>query len=115
MLVRLRFKSRSLRATNVVEFRPTAPPTAAPAEPGVVTNEEIAAGLAALLSPVAAVFFTIACWRLGQDLGVASNFFIVDGPFSHWQVWLTLAGLIFGASGLLNRMARKDDDTPATS
>jgi hypothetical protein len=79
----------------------------------VVTNQEIASGLAVLLSPVATVFFAITCWRLGQDLGVTSNFFIEDGPFSHWQVWMTLAGLIFGASGWLNRRGDKDEDTPA--
>jgi hypothetical protein len=99
----------------VVEFRPPAPPADVPAKPGVVTNEEIASGLAALLSPVAAVFFSLACWRLGQDLGLARNFFIEDGPFSHWQVWLTLAGSIFGASSWLNRRGVKDDDTPATN
>ena len=115
MLVRLRFKSKSLRATNVVEFRPPSEPAAAPADPSVVTNQEMAAGLASLLAPVAAVLFAISCWRLGQDLGFAGNFFIHEGPLSHWQVWLTMAGLIFAASHWLNRLARNDDDNPATS
>jgi hypothetical protein len=53
--------------------------------------QEIEGGLAAILSPIAAALFAISLWRLGQDLGVAANFFIEDGPLAHWQPWFAFA------------------------
>jgi hypothetical protein len=75
----------------------------------------MASGLAALLSPAAAMLFALALWRLGQDMGFARNFFITQGPLSHWQVWLAGAAAVLAMSQWLNRRARPSDDEPATN
>ena len=103
MIVRIRF------------HRPSKPlPEPAPvAEP--VTWQEMASGLAALLPPAAAMCFALGFWRLGQDMGYARNFFITEGPLSHWQVWFAGACAVLAISQWLNRRARPDDDEPATN
>lgn len=90
-------------------------PAAAPAE--VVSLEEMASAIAALLTPAFALTLAIAVWRLGQDLGFASSFFITEGVWSHWQVWFALAMVIQLASTRLNRRARpaSAEDEPATN
>jgi len=109
MTVRLRFKTNS-------GTKPKAARTPVlPRNTNAVTGKEIAAGLASLLSPLAALCVAIAFWRLGQDIGFAREFFITDGPFSHWQVWFAVAGCLIAASTWLNRRGRNDDDSPATS
>lgn len=80
------------------------------ARPDVVSVEEMASGMATLLSPAAAVCFALAFWRLGQDMGWARNFFIADGPLSRWQVWFVLAGAVVVVSHWLNRRARQGQD-----
>lgn len=44
-----------------------------------------------LLTPVAMTGYAFALWRLGADLDWTSDFFIADGIFSKWQVWLAIA------------------------
>ncbi len=118
MIVRLRFKSNSIKR---VQTLPVAVPEPAPrqappdGDPNIVTGKEMAAGLASLLSPVAALCAAMAFWRIGQDMGFAGKFFISDGPFSHWQVWFAAAGCLIAASIWLNRRSRGDDDTPVAS
>ncbi|HEY3443841.1 MAG TPA: hypothetical protein VGK29_24010 [Paludibaculum sp.] len=73
----------------------------------------MAGGLAALLSPAAAVCFALAFWRLGQDMGFAHNFFVADGPLSHWQVWFAFASVVLATGQWLNRRARRIADEPA--
>ncbi|MBI5281050.1 MAG: hypothetical protein HY858_05155 [Candidatus Solibacter usitatus] len=112
MRVRLRFKnSHKKRAKVAPKLR---------REPDVVTPEEMAGTLATLLHPAAVILFAIAGWRLGQDLGIAGEFFLTDGPFSHWQPWLGAAAAVVSAALWLNRRSRParvrlDDDEAATS
>ncbi|MBI5084709.1 MAG: hypothetical protein HZB13_08945 [Acidobacteria bacterium] len=112
MRVRLRFKHNPRgRARGVPKVR---------RKPDVVTPEEMAGTLAALLHPAAAILFAIAAWRLGQDFGFARDFFVTDGPFSHWQPWFGAAAAVLSAALWLNRRSRParvrlDDDEPATS
>ncbi len=44
-----------------------------------------------LADPFALAALALALWRLAADLNWADNFFIGQGLFSHWQVWLALA------------------------
>jgi uncharacterized ferritin-like protein (DUF455 family) len=112
MVVRIRFRHSSAKRLNVVAIRPTA--SARPAEPDIVQPHEIAAGAASLLWPVAAMVFALALWRLGQDLGLTASFFIQEGPFSHWQVWLALAVSLGAACSWLSKRGGTDDDSRAT-
>lgn len=108
MVVRIRFKQSPVKRSNVVAIRPALPPR----EP--VSSQEIAAGAASLLWPVAAMVFALALWRLGQDLGLTASFFIQEGPFSHWQVWLALAVSLGAACSWLSKRGGTDDDSRAT-
>lgn len=47
--------------------------------------------VAIVLDPVALAALSLGLWRLGADMNWTGNFFIGDGLFSHWQVWLALA------------------------
>ena len=44
-----------------------------------------------VLDPLALAALSLGLWRLGADLNWTGNFFIGDGLFSHWQVWMALA------------------------
>ena len=110
MIVRLRLK-RAPQQPPPIPATPLVPARGSE----VVTWQEMAGGLASLLSPAAAICFSLAFWRLGQDIGFARSFFIVEGPFSHWQVWFVCASLVLGAGQWLNRRARVSDDEPATN
>lgn len=101
MVVRLRFKQNSSKKNNVVPLRPVA--AERPPEADIVSTDEIAAGAASLLWPVAAMVFALALWRLGADLGLTAGFFIQEGPFSHWQVWMAAAVTLGGTCGWLSR------------
>ena len=59
-------------------------------------NRRIALGLAALLAPAALAAYVLGVWRLCTDVGIAGDFEIKQGLFSHWQVWIAL-----GAAGNL--------------
>ncbi|QOY89059.1 hypothetical protein [Paludibaculum fermentans] len=123
MIVRLRFKQAALRPATptavqrkaqVVEMpAPVAP--APPENPNHVSKQEMAGGLAALLTPAATLTFAISLWRLGQDLGLTKNFFITEGPFSHWQVWVALTGMLSGSSFYLNRKSEQAARRTATN
>ncbi len=49
---------------------------------------EVASGFAGLLSLVSVACFALSAWKILSDLGMAGRFFIADGVFSHWQVWI---------------------------
>jgi hypothetical protein len=58
--------------------------------------------LVSLLTPAALVALAMGLWRIGSDLGWASDFPIAAGFFSHWQVWIALSiGLKMLSSFLL--------------
>lgn len=62
--------------------------------------------ISVLLTPAALIAFTICFWSLGSELQWTSAFFVSQGIFSHWQVWLVLAGLMLLIARLLRRWAR---------
>ena len=57
----------------------------------VATAAETLRMTAALLTPFSLVAASLWCWSLAADLGLAGDFFIEDGLFSHGQVWLAMA------------------------
>jgi hypothetical protein len=69
-------------------------------------NRELASVAAALLTPAAAMALVLGVWRLGSDLKWTGEFAIRRGIFSHWQVWIAMAGLLQTCASILNRYAR---------
>jgi hypothetical protein len=63
----------------------------------------LASAVASLLAPAGLTASALAFWRLGSDLGLARQFIITAGLFSHWQVWLAVAGLVQFTATMLNR------------
>jgi hypothetical protein len=49
---------------------------------------ELASGLAGLLTLVSVACFTMSVWKLLSEMGWVGKFFIAEGVFSHWQVWI---------------------------
>lgn len=76
----------------------------------VARNRELASITAALLTPAAAMSFVLGVWRLGSDLNWTGQFAISRGLFSHWQVWIAMAGLLQTCASLLNRYGRGGGD-----
>jgi hypothetical protein len=91
MLVRIRFSAQS--KDDVPRFR----------------NEALA--IAALLTPSALIAFTIFFWDISSDLRWTTNFFVLSGPFSHWQVWLASAAALLLFARLLNRYAQPNESS----
>jgi hypothetical protein len=100
MVIKLRWKPKRNSTPNVIEI-PRRPGETGPER--VVTAEEMAQGLSALLWPASTVPLALAVWRMGQDLGFASEFFLQDGLASRWQIWFA-AGLVMMAAA--RHMAR---------
>jgi hypothetical protein len=69
-------------------------------------NRELASMAAALLTPAAAMALILGVWRLGSDLGWTGEFAIPRGLFSHWQVWIAMAGILQTCASILNRYGR---------
>lgn len=63
----------------------------------------LATGIAVLLSPMALMAAVLGFWKIGADLGVAGDFAIPEGAFSHWQVWLALAGVLEILAAMLEK------------
>ncbi|HYI95766.1 MAG TPA: hypothetical protein VEX68_19655 [Bryobacteraceae bacterium] len=61
-----------------------------------------------LMTPVALVGYVLAFWRLGADLNWLGEFFIAQGLFSRWQVWLAIAIVTQLVANQLNRAAERD-------
>lgn len=107
MVVKVRWK-RSSQASRRARAKTAPPPP--------LTQQEVEGGLAAILSPLAAVCFALSVWRLGQDLGLTGNFFIQDGPLAHWQPWFALSAAFALTSSRLNRRSQSGGgNTPATN
>jgi hypothetical protein len=69
---------------------------------------ELALATGALLTPAALMALVLGCWRLASDLNLTGEFVISRGLFSHWQVWMVLAGILQTCASLLNRYGRGD-------
>ncbi|HWR51160.1 MAG TPA: hypothetical protein VN428_08635 [Bryobacteraceae bacterium] len=73
-------------------------------------NRELASFAAALMTPAAVAAFVLGVWRLASDLEWAGAFVISHGLFSHWQVWIAMAGLLQTCASALNRFGRGGSD-----
>jgi hypothetical protein len=60
------------------------------------------------MTPVALVGYVLAFWRLGADLNWLGEFFISQGLFSRWQVWLAIAIVTQLVANQLNRAGQRD-------
>ena len=60
------------------------------------------------LNPGAMVALVFAVWRLGQDLGWAGQFLFSEGLFSHWMVWMMLAGGLKALAVMATRNTRNE-------
>jgi hypothetical protein len=69
-------------------------------------NKRFALAAGALLTPAALMASALGFWRLAADLNMTGEFGITTGIFSHWQVWMILAGLLGWSSWHLNRYGR---------
>jgi hypothetical protein len=66
----------------------------------------VASIAAAFLTPAAAMALVLGAWRLGYDLKWTGEFAITRGIFSHWQVWIAMAGVLQTCAAILNRYGR---------
>lgn len=69
-------------------------------------NRHVALAIAALMTPATLMMFVMAMWRLGADVGVATEFPITEGVWQHWQMWIAAAAVSHLVSVLLNRYGR---------
>jgi hypothetical protein len=91
MIVRIRFR----RARKTVRTRRA--------------SQRLAAGIGALLPPLAFTAGVLAVWRIAADLKMAGTFAISTGLFSHWQVWLLAAILLGLCARALNQYGKNED------
>jgi hypothetical protein len=75
-------------------------------------NQHVALALASLLTPGAVMACVLVLWRIAADLKAVAQFPISSGLFSHWQVWITLAGSLQFAATLLNRYGKSNPMLP---
>ena|SRR6476620_4748629 len=61
------------------------------------------------MNPLALVSYVLAMWRLGADLNWLDEFFIHQGIFSRWQVWLAIAIATHLIANQLNRIGSAND------
>ena len=73
-------------------------------------DRKLASIAAALLTPAAVMALVLGVWRLSADLNWTGEFAISRGIFSHWQVWIALAGLLQTCAAILNRYGRGGRD-----
>lgn len=66
-------------------------------------NRQAASVAAALLMPIALLALALGLWRLTVDLDPTVQFPISQGLFSHWQVWMAVAGALGTFASILNR------------
>lgn len=110
MIIRLRWKLRPRPAPNVIEIPRR---HGSPGNGELVTGEEMARGLSAVLWPASTVPMALALWRMGQDLGFARDFFLRDGLASKWQIWFVLSLTMMCAARRLARWKAQDAETAA--
>jgi hypothetical protein len=75
-------------------------------------NQHVALAMASLLTPAAVMACVLAFWRLAADLNATGQFPIADGLFSHWQLWLALAGSLQFCATVLNRYGKPEATIP---
>ena len=75
----------------------------------VIYQLALAAG--SLLTPLAVAAFTVAFWGFAAEFGWAGKFFVTVGLFSHWQVWLALAGVFLLFARLLSGYGANKEST----
>jgi hypothetical protein len=73
-------------------------------------TRKLASVVASLLTPAALMALALGVWRLGSDLNLTGEFAISGGLFSHWQVWIAVAGLLQACASILNRYGRGGDE-----
>jgi Zn-dependent protease len=76
----------------------------------IARNRKLASVAAALLTPAAAMALVLGVWRLGSDLQWTGEFAISRGLFSHWQVWIAMAGVLQTCAVILNRFGSGGGD-----
>jgi hypothetical protein len=74
-----------------------------------IASQEAAPVIGYLMTPISLIGYVLAIWRLMADLKWLGNFFIEDGLFSHWQVWLALAIGVQMLASYLSRSGRSDN------
>ena len=86
----------------------------------VAVPQPLAAGFNSLLvttgvflTPAAVLTGTLSAWRFGVDLGWAKSFFISEGLWSHWQVWLALTIALQIAAFHLKKLGQKQAQATA--
>ena len=75
------------------------------------TLARLALAIAALMPPLALTAGLLAIWRIAADLKLAASFAIVNGLFSHWQVWMGAAVALQLLAYGLNRYGNGQDPT----
>lgn len=75
-------------------------------------NKHVALAAATLLSPAKVAALALGCWRLAADLRITARFAISDGLFSHWQVWVGIAGIFHVVAMALNRYGGSEPMLP---
>ena len=69
-------------------------------------NRHLALAAGAFLQPAALLAYVLGFWRLAADLGLSAHFGITGTLFSHWQVWMPVAGVAHIAAVALDRYGR---------
>ncbi len=77
---------------QLAEVLPIRPGMPGGAKDEDLTPAELVQGLTHILNPASVFSLALGLWRLGADLGLTNPFALSDGPFSHWQVWMVVAG-----------------------
>ena len=63
--------------------------------------------LAALLTPLSLVAFTMGFWSIAAQLRWTGRFAISSGLLSHWEVWLVGAAILLLVARVLERYGGK--------
>ena len=92
MVIRIRMKHGPAIERPAHQYRPAGTPGAK--DSNRISLEEMAGGLAELLTPATVIAAVLGVWRLGADMHMAGPFFIEDGIWSHYQTWFAIAGLL---------------------
>ena len=79
-------------------------------QPTIRKNARVALAFAALLRPASLMAFVLGTWRVASDMGIAGEFPIRDGVFSHWQVWVAVGFASELCAFLLNRYGMAEID-----
>lgn len=69
----------------------------------VEKQASVSSAIACLLSPIALMAGILGAWRFFSERGMAGDFVIAEGLFSHWQVWVGLAVVLRMGSAFLDR------------